>query len=197
MKEKTDNIIDYDSIVTDQLRAVVPAVLSKLLVDNPNATEAPAPHYFYITFATQAKGAVVPSYLKTQYPEEMTIVLQYQFWNLTVREKDFSVVLSFGKTPAAITVPYHAIIQFSDPSVNFMLRFDDRETQGGEEASDMKEEHLEIKKPLLESNERAPQQSNDKFVDDKRQNRLEAEVDKNNATSNVVSLADFRNQQKK
>ena len=196
MNDKTDNIIDYDSIVTDQLRAVVPAVLSKLLADNPNATETPAPHYFYITFATNAKGAVVPSYLKNQYPEEMTIVLQYQFWNLTVRDKDFSVVLSFGKTPAAITIPYHAIIQFSDPAVNFMLRFDDREGRD-EDALDAKEQH-----PQLKTKDLVPQQSNDKFVDDKRQNRLEADKaesnkEKNNAESNVVSLADFRNQQKK
>ncbi|MDI9314117.1 MAG: ClpXP protease specificity-enhancing factor SspB [Hydrotalea sp.] len=189
MTDKTDMTIDYDAIVTGQLRAVIPAVLSKLLAQNPGATEIPSPHHFYITFSTTAKGVVVPSYLKNQYPEEMTIVLQYQFWNLTVRESDFSVVLSFGKTPAAITIPYDAIIQFSDPAVNFMLRFDDREDKSPRDNKD--DDNVQLLTSV------APEQSNDKFVDDKRQNRLEPEKENDKEKSNVVSLAAFREQQEK
>ncbi len=130
MSDNKEPVIDYDLIVTNQLRAVVPAVLRKVLEKNANATEIPSPHYFYISFNTRAPGVAMPPYLKSQYPEEMTVVLQYQFWNLVVTDKEFSVVLSFGKTPAAITIPYQSIVQFSDPAVNFMLRFDDDESEG-------------------------------------------------------------------
>ena len=191
MQDNSDTTIDYDSIVTGQLRAVIPAVLSKLLAQNPGATETPRPHHFYITFATRAKGVIIPSYLKNQYPEEMTIVLQYQFWNLTVREADFSVVLSFGKTPAAITIPYDAIIQFSDPAVNFMLRFDDKESKPL--AAHKEDDNL---RPLN------GEQSNDRLVDDERKNPFvsakQAGEEKNEEREdNVVSLAAFRAQQEK
>ena len=191
MQDNSDTTIDYDSIVTGQLRAVIPAVLSKLLAQNPGATETPRPHHFYIAFATRAKGVIIPSYLKNQYPEEMTIVLQYQFWNLTVREADFSVVLSFGKTPAAITIPYDAIIQFSDPAVNFMLRFDDKESQPL--AAHKEDDNL---RPLN------GEQSNDRLVDDESKNPFasakQAGEEKNEEREdNVVSLAAFRAQQEK
>ena len=69
-------------------------------------------------------GVVVPDYLLTKYPEEMTIVLQHQFWGLEVRDQDFSVTLSFQNRPEQLTVPFAAVASFADPSVNFALRFE-------------------------------------------------------------------------
>ncbi|MGI9461873.1 MAG: ClpXP protease specificity-enhancing factor SspB [Alphaproteobacteria bacterium] len=181
MIDTTNTIIDYDAIVAKQLRAVIPAVLKKLLDKNKNATETPSPHYFYITFATKAKGVVMPSYLKHQYPDEMTIVLQYQFWNLTIKEENFSVVLSFGKTPAAITIPYHAVIQFSDPAVNFMLRFDDSDTTNPKTA--IKQNHHNP------SHNHYTPQAND-VVDKNPQHHFTTEQTENN----VISLEKFRKQ---
>src|SRR3546814_733913 len=78
---------------------------------------------FYITFKTQAPGVAIPGHLIAKYPDEMTIVLQNRFWDLTVEEDHFSVGLSFNQTPSILTIPYAAITAFVDPSVDFGLQF--------------------------------------------------------------------------
>ena len=83
----------------------------------------PGNHHFYITFKTHHPQVEVPSYLTEKYPDEMTIVLQYQFWELVVRENDFEVMLSFNDKRERLFIPFMAISGFADPSVKFGLQF--------------------------------------------------------------------------
>jgi hypothetical protein len=80
-------------------------------------------HHFYVGFATQMPGVVLPESLRSRYPEEMTIVLQHQFWDLEIGDDAFSVSLSFQKQLERLTIPFAAIRSFADPSVNFVLEF--------------------------------------------------------------------------
>ena len=86
----------------------------------------PGEHHFYITFRTDFPGVVDPARLRAQYPQEMTIVLQHQFWDLDVDERSriISVGLSFGGVPTTLRIPFAAVTQFADPHVRYGLRFD-------------------------------------------------------------------------
>ena len=114
-----DSLIPYDEIVQDALRAVVGRVLSQVV----GSDSLPGEHHFYITFKTQAPGVAIPGHLIAKFPDEMTIVLQNRFWDLTVEDDHFSVGLSFNQTPSMLTIPYAAITAFVDPSVDFGLQF--------------------------------------------------------------------------
>ena len=89
----------------------------------------PGDHHFYISFRTNARGVTLPDDLKARYPEEMTIVLQNQFWDLTAGETEFSVTLQFGGKPKGLSIPYLAITRFYDPSVQYLLQFSPGEAQ--------------------------------------------------------------------
>ena len=114
-----DSLIPYDEIVQDALRAVVGRVLSLVV----GTDSLPGDHHFYITFKTQAPGVDIPAHLIAKFPDEMTIVLQNRFWDLTVADDHFSVGLSFNQTPSTLVIPYAAITAFVDPSVDFGLQF--------------------------------------------------------------------------
>ncbi|MGB3845280.1 hypothetical protein EAO27_16380 [Sphingopyxis sp. YF1] len=114
-----DSLIPYDEIVQDALRAVVGRVLSQI----EGYDSLPGEHHFYITFKTQAPGVSIPAHLVAKFPDEMTIVLQNRFWDLSVADDHFSVGLSFNQTPSMLTIPYAAITAFVDPSVDFGLQF--------------------------------------------------------------------------
>ncbi len=114
-----DSLIPYDEIVQDALRAVVGRVLSQI----EGYDSLPGEHHFYITFKTQAAGVDIPAHLIAKFPDEMTIVLQNRFWDLTVEDDHFAVGLSFNQTPSMLTIPYAAITAFVDPSVDFGLQF--------------------------------------------------------------------------
>jgi hypothetical protein len=92
----------------------------------------PGDHHFYITFLTQAEGVKLSPRLLAQYPNEMTIILQHQFWDLVVTEERFEVGLSFGSVPEKLVVPFAAIKAFLDPSVQFSLQFQTGEEAAGE-----------------------------------------------------------------
>ncbi|MEE6206513.1 MAG: ClpXP protease specificity-enhancing factor SspB [Alphaproteobacteria bacterium] len=111
--------MNYDELVEKSLRNVVYYALK--IVEEQGL---PGENHFYITFRTDFPGTVVSKNLKIQYPESMTIVLQNQFDNLTVRHNNFSVDLSFGGIPQTITVPYDAITYFADPYAKFGLSFE-------------------------------------------------------------------------
>jgi hypothetical protein len=115
--------IRYDILTQDALRGLVRQVLS-------DATEHPLPgdHHFFITFDPRAKGVRLSTRMREQYPEEMTIVLQHQFWDLSVTEEAFEVGLSFGGIAERLRVPFDAIKSFVDPSVQFGLQFETLET---------------------------------------------------------------------
>jgi hypothetical protein len=115
-----DSLIPYDEIVQEALRAVVGRVLGQ--VETSGGT-LPGNHHFYITFKTAAPGVSIPVHLKERFPDEMTIVLQNKFWDLTVEETGFSVGLSFNQVPTKLVIPFAAITAFVDPAVDFGLQF--------------------------------------------------------------------------
>src|SRR3569623_2873754 len=114
----TDHI-RYDVLARDALRGV----LRKVLTDAA-AHGLPGEQHFFITFVSKADGVKISPRLLAQYPEEMTIILQHQCWDLTVLEDRFEVGLSYGGIPERLVVPFSAIKSFLDPSVKFGLQFD-------------------------------------------------------------------------
>ena len=112
--------IRYDLLTQQALRGVVRNVLSEAAKKG-----LPGEHHFYVSFDTQAEGVRLSDRLKAQYPEQMTIILQHQFWDLEVDEDSFSVGLSFGGVPEKLHVPFEAIKGFFDPSVQFGLQFEE------------------------------------------------------------------------
>ncbi|MGN7161842.1 SspB family protein [Sphingomonas sp. SAFR-052] len=123
-----DSLIPYDEIVQEALRAVVGRVLGQVSASGG----LPGEHHFYITFKTQAPGVDIPKRLIERFPDEMTIVIQHRFWDLTVDAERFSVGLSFGGIPSTLVIPYGAITGFHDPAVNFELRFQANDEPGDE-----------------------------------------------------------------
>ncbi|HET6160100.1 MAG TPA: ClpXP protease specificity-enhancing factor SspB [Dongiaceae bacterium] len=109
----------YDRMVEDALRGVVRRALTDV-----SSSGLPGDHHFYLTFRTGEPGVQIAPALKSQYPKEMTIVLQHQFWGLEVGEDGFAVTLSFGGKHERLVVPYRAIVSFADPSVKFGLQFE-------------------------------------------------------------------------
>jgi uncharacterized protein len=118
----TDHI-RYDVLARDALRGVLRRVLN-----DAAAHGLPGEHHFFITFLSQADGVKLSPRLLAQYPEEMTIILQHQFWDLVVSEDRFEVGLSFGGIPERLVVPFSAIKSFFDPSVQFGLQFEPSES---------------------------------------------------------------------
>ena len=114
-----EDLIRYDILAQDALRGVLRKVLSEVA-----KTGLPGEHHFYITFATKAPGVRISTRLVNQYPEDMTIVLQHQFWDLTVTEHAVEVGLSFNGVPERLLIPFSAVKAFVDPSVQFALQFE-------------------------------------------------------------------------
>ena len=112
--------IRYDLLTQQALRGVVRGVLTDTAKKG-----LPGDHHFYISFDTSADGVRMSDRLRSQYPDEMTIILQHQFWDLKVSEDEFEVGLSFGGVPEQLTVPFEAIKGFFDPSVQFGLQFEE------------------------------------------------------------------------
>lgn len=127
-----DSLIPYDEIVQEALRAVVGRVLNTVA----ETGGLPGNHHFYITFKTHAAGVDIPQRLIERFPDEMTIVMQHRFWDLSVDAERFSVGLSFNQVPALLTIPFSAITGFHDPAVNFELRFQAQEGPEGPEPHD-------------------------------------------------------------
>ncbi len=117
----TDHI-RYDVLARDALRGVLRRVLS-----DAAAQGLPGEHHFFITFLSKAEGVKLSPRLLAQYPDEMTIILQHQFWDLAVFEDRFEVGLSFGGIPERLAIPFAAIKSFFDPSVQFGLQFEPSE----------------------------------------------------------------------
>ena len=112
--------IRYDLLTQKALRGVVRNVLTDAAKKG-----LPGDHHFYIGFDTHAAGVRLSDRLRTQYPEQMTIILQHQYWDLAVSDTGFEVGLSFGGIPEKLTVPFEAISSFFDPSVQFGLQFEE------------------------------------------------------------------------
>jgi hypothetical protein len=115
-----EDLIGYDQLMQDALRSVVRQALHQ----GQGARGLPGRHHFYISFHTHAPGVAIPEHLSARYPDEMTIVLEHQYWDLEVYQDRFRVILKFGGQPHPITIPFAAITRFYDPSVKFGLQFE-------------------------------------------------------------------------
>ncbi len=113
------DLIRYDLLVQDALRGVVRTVLTDAARNGLQGD-----HHFFITFKTDAPGLRLSDRMRERYPDEMTIILQHQFWDLAVTEHAFEVGLSFSNKPERLLIPFAAITTFHDPSVEFGLKFD-------------------------------------------------------------------------
>lgn len=112
------DFIGYQALTDAALRSVVRDALKRI-----EKSGLIGSHHFYLTFKTQFPGVAIPDFLREQYPEEMTIILQHQFWGLRVKEDGFEVTLTFKKLPATLAVPFAALTAFFDPGVQFGLQF--------------------------------------------------------------------------
>lgn len=115
------DLIRYDLLVQDALKKVVRKILS-----DTAKSGLPGDHHFYISFRTDVPGVRLSQRMRDKYPQEMTVVLQHQFWDLGVTEHAFEVGLSFSGVPERLLVPFDAVTGFFDPSVQFGLKFEIR-----------------------------------------------------------------------
>jgi hypothetical protein len=115
------DLIRYDLLVQDALRSVVRKVLS-----DTARTGLLGDHHFNIAFKTQAPGVVAPAAVKSRFPDEMSIILQHEFWDLVVTQDTFEVSLNFSRKPERLTVPFDSITGFTDPSVPFGFKLEPR-----------------------------------------------------------------------
>jgi hypothetical protein len=127
----TVDYIRYDILIQDAMRSVVRTVLTDA------ATKGlPGEHHFFISFDTTAEGVGLSTRLKAQYPKEMTVVLQHQFWDLAVTNDRFEVGLSFSGIPERLVVPFRAITSFEDRAVQFVLQFAASEEEAADASAD-------------------------------------------------------------
>lgn len=116
----------YDQYVDDALRGVARRVLRDVAQHGLTGT-----HHFYISFRTSHPGVEMPEYLRARYPEEITVVLQHQYWGLEITEEQFTVTVSFNRQNERLVVPFAALTAFVDPSVRFGLQFEDGKAEAG------------------------------------------------------------------
>jgi hypothetical protein len=119
-KERPESLLPYEKWIEQALREVVAQAVEHA------ATEGlPGGHHFYITFRTDYPGVIIPPRVRAQYPRDMTIVLQHQFWDLRYdrQTRTMSVGLSFGGVPSTLTIPLDAVSEFADPHIRYGLRF--------------------------------------------------------------------------
>ncbi|HVP83977.1 MAG TPA: ClpXP protease specificity-enhancing factor SspB [Rhizomicrobium sp.] len=154
--------IGYQALTDAALRSVVRDALRRIEKQGLIGS-----HHFYLTFKTHFPGVDIPDFLKEQYPDEMTIILQHQFWGLKIKEDYFEVALSFRKLPATLTIPFAALTAFFDPGVQFGLQFksgEDTEAKIGSTVSPMPtslpapKEKPPASQPSEEANEVLPTQ---------------------------------------
>jgi uncharacterized protein len=112
------DLYQYEKMIDRALRGVVREALERASREGLRGA-----HHFYIGFATDMPGVSIPESLRARYPQDMTIILQHQFWDLEVGKDGFSVTLSFQRQPERLVIPFAAVRSFADPSVNFVLEF--------------------------------------------------------------------------
>ncbi len=122
------DFIGYQALTDAALRGVVRDALRRIEKQGLIGS-----HHFYLTFKTKFPGVDIPEFLREQYPDEMTIILQHQFWGLKISEERFEVTLTFKKLPATLVIPFPALTAFFDPGVQFGLQF--RGSEGDAKAS--------------------------------------------------------------
>jgi len=187
------DLIRYDILAQEALRGVIRKVLAEVA-----STGLPGNHHFFITFLTGAPGVRISSRLKEKYPEQMTIVLQHQFWDMVVTDQLFEIGLSFGDVPEKLTVPFSAIRGFYDPSVNFELEFDVsvvQPTSDNDEGSNISSielissEETPAKKPKSKPRKTAAEKEDAAAKENEASEGVDAE---SKPSADVVSLDSFR-----
>lgn len=128
--------LDYQAMVRRALRGVLREALEVAAEEG-----LPGDHHFYLSFRTDAPGVVVPRFLRDRYPEEVTVVLQHQYWDLHVDDEGFSVTLTFEASQHRLGVPWDAMTAFIDPAAEFALRFQ-ADDGGGDEPPEGEEESV-------------------------------------------------------
>lgn len=174
-----DDRIRYDILVQEAARGVMRKVLQETA-----SAGLPGNHHFFITFRTDAPGVRISSRLKERYPEQMTIVIQYQYWDLKVSEKGFEVVLSFADVPEKLEIPFSAVRGFYDPSANFEMEFDDLKPES--ETGETPPQEEEIPQPSAAGEKNAAEADNAGKDDEKQADKAETKG------ADVVSLDAFR-----
>ena len=111
--------IDYPALIDNAMRSVVRSAIIQVA----ETGALPGDHHFFVSFRTSYPGVEISPMLKERYPEEMTIVVQHQFWDLIVEEDKFSITLSFNNIPEPLVIPFAALTAFADPSIKFGLQF--------------------------------------------------------------------------
>jgi hypothetical protein len=176
------DFIGYQALTDAALRGVVRDSLRKI-----EKSGLIGSHHFYLTFKTQFPGIAIPDFLREQYPDEMTIILQHQFWGLKVKEETFEVTLTFKKLPATLSIPFAALTAFFDPGVNFGLQF--RGEQGGPAKPGAPAQ-------LVSTPPQPPPEPKDKLRPEKVEKAVKAEVPQDEKPApqpgEVVSLDSFR-----
>jgi hypothetical protein len=120
----TEDLMGYAEMIDTAMRGVVRETLKRV-----NEHGLPGDHHCYISFKTHFPGVDIAPYLKERYPDEMTIVLQHQFWNLRVQEDFFAITLSFNRTKEELIIPFDALSAFADPSLKFGLQFHHKDSE--------------------------------------------------------------------
>ena len=123
--------IDYPALIHEALMGVVREVLCQVAEEG-----LPGDHHFYLTFRTDHPDVVMPTSLKIRHPETMTIILQHQFWDLSIEEKVFGVTMRFGGSKHQLTIPFEALTSFIDPDAEFGLQLGESSQEGEEEIAD-------------------------------------------------------------
>lgn len=171
----------YDALVDDALRSVVRRVLTQVAEKG-----LPGSHHFYISFRSTDPGVELPDYLRAKYPEEMTIVLQHQYWDLVIGEESFEVTVSFNKLQEHIKVPFAALSAFVDPSVRFGLQFDRKDKAAGDKPEGTAAAPTPLPAPDKRPAQASPAGDEDKPAD------AAAEAKPEDAASKIVKLDSFR-----
>ncbi|MGB8818213.1 MAG: SspB family protein [Rhizobiaceae bacterium] len=179
----TQDMIRYDILAQDALRGVIRKVLMEV-----NRTGLPGNHHFFITFVTTAPGVRISSRLREKYPEQMTIVMQHQYWDLDVSETGFEVTLSFSDISEKLVIPYAAIRGFYDPSVNFELEFEVRSAA----ADTLTETDIVPAGPVLHEVIKAPLKPRAVKSKAEKAAAKKAEPEDGKPSADVVSLDSFR-----
>jgi uncharacterized protein len=178
------DFIGYQVLLDAALRGVVRDALRRIEKQGLVGS-----HHFYLTFKTGFPGVDIPSFLTEQYPDEMTIILQHQFWGLKVYDDYFEVALTFRKLPATLTIPFQALTKFFDPGVPFGLEFKTAEAE-------VKQGHIAMApdpdaEPSAESGvEPGPESAAESKDDEPKE--PPAHVEKPSGAGEVVSLDSFR-----
>ena len=184
MADEPEDLIRYDVLAQEALRGVVRKVLQETA-----KAGLPGEHHFYISFATHHPGVRLSTRMREQYPDEMTIVVQHQYWDLKANDHGFEIGLSFNDIPENLLVPYAAIRGFFDPSVQFGLQFEtqDEPAAEGDEGAETGSEIV----PLRGGAQLVPVDGS-KDENASKADKAEAEGEEEDGSAEVVSLDAFR-----